>query len=270
MNVNTSVVIILVIALFAFFLIWSWMNSRKNSVTVATVQPQQPQQLQQLQQPIQPMQVQQASMSGQPTRIEGADFHDLYREQPSGFGHQPRYEPRPQITQINIEGPDSDPYSDPIKKQDLYTMYDPLTYPQARLPREILEKYDEYYKKHGVYPNFGEHSKPLFDNATQCGVLVQHSDDEDIYNNSIASIPLFRLKNVKNNDRYYYYILDQRAAGKLEPKIPLDELKINDRSWKDGKVRGLPEITDGDIIKGIPIHPSQKFKAVIYAMQHFP
>jgi hypothetical protein len=260
MNVNTSVVIILIVALFAFFLIWSWMNSRKNTVSVTSAQPVN------LGTP--------APIPYGAPRIEGAEFQPqgppVWPDQIPPKYHTAREQPTPSVTQINIEGPNSDPYSDPIKKQDLYTMYDPLTYPQARLPREILEKYDEYYKKHGVYPNFGEHTKPLFDNATQCGVLVQYSDEEDIYNNSIASIPLFRLKNVKNNDRYYYYILDQRGSGKLEPKIPLDELKINDRTHKDGKTRGLPEITDGDIIKGIPIHPSQKFKAVIYAMQHFP
>lgn len=166
---------------------------------------------------------------------------------------------------------DPDPYSDPIKKQDLYTMYDHLTYPQMRLPREILDKYREYYQQHGVYPAFNQSTKPLFDNAILNGYLVKVVDENEPFTDNVPSaIPLFRQKSEKNTNRFFYYIIDQRYQSRLELKIPLDNVKINGVRYENSDYYGLPELYEGDIINNISIYPSSKFKVMLYRQHHFP
>jgi len=46
--------------------------------------------------------------------------------------------------------------------------------------------------------------------------------------------------------------------SKLELKIPLDHIKINDVKYNNANFYGLPEIFDGDIIEHIPIYPETK------------
>lgn len=175
----------------------------------------------------------------------------------------------PPVTSIIVEN-DDDPYSDPIKKQDLYGIYDPLTYPQLRLPRDILEKYNEYQSKTGTYPPFSEQTKPMFDNPILNGILIKHTDRNDPFDDNIPkTFPLMRVKSAKNTNRFFYYIIDQNAS-KIELKIPLDHIKINGTRYNNADFYGLPEIYDGDIIEGIPIYPQAKFKVLLYKTHHFP
>lgn len=176
----------------------------------------------------------------------------------------------PQITNVVVDH-DTDPYSDPIKKQDSYSMYDHLTYPQLRLPREILQKYNEYYERNGSYPPFGQATQPLFDNPVLNGLLFKEVDDNEPFTDNIpSSIPLFRVKSSKNTNRFFYYIIDQRYFSKLELKIPLDNVKINGIRYNNADFYGLPEIYDGDIIENIPSYPGAKFKVMLYKTFHFP
>jgi hypothetical protein len=175
------------------------------------------------------------------------------------------------VTNIMLDRGD-DPYSDAIKKQDLYTMYDPLTYPQLRLPREVLDRYNEYYERTGTYPPFNQSTQPyLFDNPVLNGVLIKVVDDNEPFTDNIPnSIPLFRVKSVKNANRYFYYIIDQRYLSKVEPKIPLDNVKVNGVRYHNVDFYGIPELFDGDMIEHISIYPSAKFKVTLYKTYHFP
>ncbi|MEM0354059.1 MAG: hypothetical protein QXW79_00620 [Thermoplasmata archaeon] len=176
----------------------------------------------------------------------------------------------PQTTNVTLDY-DPDPYSDPIKKQDLYTLYDPLTYPQLRLPREVLEKYNEYYERTGTRPPFNHASKPLFDNPILNGVLIKQVDENEPFCDNVpVTIPLFRVKSAKNANRYFYYIVDQRYLSKIELKIPLDHVKINGVRYNNADFYGLPELYDGDIIENIPIYPNVKFRVLLYKTFHFP
>ena len=177
---------------------------------------------------------------------------------------------QPQVTNVTIDQ-DSDPYSDPIKKQDLYSMYDPLTYPQLRLPRDVLEKYNEYHDKHGTYPPFNQATQPLFDNPILNGVLIKTVDENEPFHDNVpSSIPLFKVKSAKNTNRFFYYIIDQRYQSKLELKIPLDHVKVNNVRHNNADFYGLPELYDGDIIEDIPVYPQSKFRLMLYKTYHFP
>ena len=178
----------------------------------------------------------------------------------------------PQPINVNIAGEDTDPYSDPIKKMDLYTMYDPLTYPQLRLPREVLEKYNDYFKATGTYPPFGEATQPfLFDNPQMVGILIKHVDENEPFADNIpSSVPLFRVRSSKNANRYFYYIIDQRYLSKIEQKIPLAHVKVNGVRIPNANEYGLPELFDEDVIEDIPIFPFAKFKVTLYKTYSFP
>lgn len=177
---------------------------------------------------------------------------------------------QPNVTNVTIEN-DTDPYSDPIKKQDMYSMNDPLTYPQLRLPREVLEKYNEYYEKNGVHPPFNQATQPLFDNPILNGVLIKQVDENEPFIDNIpSSVPLFRVKSAKNTNKFFYYVIDQRYLSKIELKIPLDHIKINGIRYNNADFYGLPEIMEGDMIENIPGYPGAKFKVMIYKTYHFP
>lgn len=259
---NNSTVVILIVVAFIFYLIYS-QNQHK------ILQLQQPLRPQTTQTPCPPCQkCEHSKHQGQQLappidrnsidQISGGRILNAQMNQP------------PNVTNVVIDN-DSDPYSDPIKKQDLYTMYDPLTYPQLRLPREVLQKYNEYYERNGVYPPFGQATQPLFDNPVLNGILIkQCEENEPFYDNVPSSVPLFRVASAKNNNRYFYYIVDQRYLSKLELKIPLDHVKINGIRYNNADFYGLPEIFDGDIIDHIPIYPGTKFKVLLYKTYHFP
>lgn len=177
---------------------------------------------------------------------------------------------RPQVIET-IGNNQQDPYADPIKKQDLYSMYDPLTYPQMRLPREVLEKYNAYYSKTGAYPPFNQMTQPMFDNPILNGVLIKQTDENEPFSdNTPSSVPLFRVKSAKNTNRFFYYIVDQRYFSRVEMKIPLYNIKINNIRHTNSDFYGLPEIYDGDIIENIPIYPDTRFKVMLYKTYHFP
>lgn len=175
------------------------------------------------------------------------------------------------LTNITIDY-DTDPYSDPIKKQDLYGMYDPLTYPQLRLPREVLQKYNEYYQKTGSNPPFNQSTQPyLFDNPILNGLLIKQTDDNEPFSDNVpSSIPLFKVKSSKNPNRFFYYILDQRYYSKVELKIPLDHVKVNGLRYNNADFYGLNELFDGDLIEDIVIYPGAKFKVLLYKTYTFP
>ena len=189
---------------------------------------------------------------------------------------QQQFQPQqsPNITQVMVQPSPTDIFSDAIKKQDLYTMYDPLTYPQLRLPREVLERYNDHYKTTGTYPPFNEATQPfLFDNPIMNGFLVKIVDDCDVpfVDNIPNSVPLFRVQSSKNTNRYFYYVLDNRNFNMLiQPKIPLDNVKINGVRILNADFYGLPEIYDHDVIEDISIYPGAKFKVTLYKTYHFP
>lgn len=240
MSFPSSTIIIIVVILFAFYLIYS--NN-------------QPKVLQNLHQ----------GMS--PSTCQNCDY---YKNALSVLQKNPMRANTPPITTVNIEH-DNDPYSDPIKKQDAYSIMDPLTYPQMRLPREVLAKYHEYYEKHGTQVPFGESTQPLFDNPILNGILIKQVDENEPFHDNVpTSVPLFRVKSSKNTNRFFYYILDQRYLSKVELKIPLDHVKINGVRYNNADFYGLPELYDGDIIENIPIYPSTKFKLLLYRTYHFP
>jgi hypothetical protein len=239
MTFNNSTIVILLVVAFAFYLLY--------------IQNKQPKYI-----PIPQYKVQNQQAIACPKCVQYRQQLDQLRQT------------QPQIAKITIDN-NNDPYSDPIKKQDLYTMFDPLTYPQLRLPREILEKYNEFYDKNGFYPPFNQSSRPLFDNPILNGILIKQIDENEPFNDNIpSSIPLFRIKSSKNTNRFFYYILDQRYPSKLELKIPLDHIKINGIKYNNADFYGLPEIYDGDIIENIPIYPGAKFKTYLYKVYHFP
>lgn len=167
----------------------------------------------------------------------------------------------------NLEGK----YIDNIKEQDLNSLYDPLIYPQMRLSREVIEKYKEYFNKHGTYPQFNQLTQGIVDNPILNGLLIKDIDENEPFIDNIPnSIPLFRIKSSKNSNRFFYYIVDQRYQSKLELKIPLDNVKINGVKYNNSDFYGLPELYDGDIIENIAIYPNSKFKIMLYRQYVFP
>lgn len=247
---NNSIIIIIIVVVFAFYLIYSQTNQPKNNQ-------------------IPPI----SHFSSQNTHSsESCSKCEHYKQALTNLNASLPSLPTstPQVTNVMIDH-DTDPYSDPIKKQDLYSMYDPLTYPQLRLPREVLEKYNEYYDKNGVYPPFNQSTQPLFDNPIINGYLIKQVDENEPFQDNVPSaIPLFRVKSAKNTNRFFYYIIDQRYLSKIELKIPLDHIKINGVRYNNADFYGLPELYDGDTIENIPIYPTAKFKVNIYKMYHFP
>lgn len=167
---------------------------------------------------------------------------------------------------------DDDPYSDHIKKQDLHNMLDPLTYPQQRLPRHVLEQYTKYFGENGRYPPFGFATQPqLFDNPTSVGYLMLVRDQDLPYDPLIpTSIPLFMIRSSKNNNRYFYYIIDQRPLNQINAKIPLDNVRINGIKYPKADFYGIPELYDDDIVEDINIYPGKKFTSKIYKTYFFP
>lgn len=256
---NCNLIIIVVVVLFAFYLIYSQNNQPKY------IAPSHPQ------------------MSHFNPQLRGTDdfmgTHNMYAAHgdnpyPGHLQHKDTkhiiHEQKPTVTNVNIDY-DTDPYSDPIKKQDHYSMMDPLTYPQLRLPREILEKYQKYHEENGCYPPFSQFTKPLFDNPVHNGYLIKQVDENEPFNDNFIPgyVPLFKLKSVKNTNRFFYYIMDPRYATNVPSKMTLDEVKINNKRW-NGESYGLPELYDGDIIENIPIYPGAKFKVTLFKTAHHP
>ena len=75
---------------------------------------------------------------------------------------------------------------------------------------------------------------------------------------------------MKNSNRYFYYVLDQRYLSKVELKIPLDNVKINGTFYKNADYYGIPELFDGDQVEGVSIYPQTKYKVTLYKSYHFP
>lgn len=244
MTSNTTIIIIIVVIAIAAYLIYS-QNSQKNQIALP-----------------------QLNNHNNHNTNAPCQNCDLYKKELDRFLSSPHHSDQP--INVTIDN-DNDPYSDTIKKQDLYGMYDPLTYPQMRLPRDILEKYQEYYEKNGVYPPFNQPTQPIFDNPILNGLLIKETDENDPFTDDTpASVPLFRVKSSKNTNRFFYYIVEQRYLSKLELKIPLDNIKINGTRYNNADFYGLPELYDGDLIENIPIYPNNRFKVTIYKTYHFP
>jgi hypothetical protein len=275
MTINNSAIIIIIVVAFAFYLIYSQNNQPKYisepsqiasfKSQIGHAQNMRPQIIQGQYPPCQKCELYKQQLSQQ----QLLSPQQLSQQQLSPQHHVHDTQ-TPQITNVMIEN-ENDPYSDPIKKQDMYSMYDHLTYPQLRLPREVLEKYNEYYEKNGSYPPFGQATQPLFDNPILNGILIKQVEENEPFSDNVpSSVPLFRVKSAKNTNRFFYYIVDQRYMSKLELKIPLDHIKIDGVRYNNADFYGLPEIYDGNIIEGIPIYPSSKFKVTLYRTYHFP
>lgn len=258
MTFNNSAIIILIVVAFAFYLIYT-QNSSKYYPNPAQISQFKSQLIPQMSQQTQTIQ------QNPPCQKCETLKQQLLHNQNTQFPQQ-----NPQVTNVMIEN-ETDPYSDPIKKQDLYSIYDPLTYPQMRLPREVLEKYNEYHERTGSYPPFGQATQPLFDNPILNGILIKQVEENEPFSDNVpSSVPLFRVKSSKNTNRFFYYIIDQRHMSKLELKIPLDHIKVNGIRYNNADFYGLPELYDGDIIENIPIYPTTKFKVTLYKTYHFP
>lgn len=297
MSINTSAIVIVIVVAFAFFLIYS-----HNSQPKFYPPPHQP---------IQGPPVVAPNTSAAPSvshfqpgldgtasehacphcqdRLKGGAAYSDHAHQPypsqatypyppqqSSQAVYPMYAPQPPApptqttTKIMIEN-ENDPYADPIKKQDAYAMQDFLTYPQMRLPREVLDKYNEYYERTGSYPPFNQSTQPLFDNPMLNGYLTKQVNEDEPFNDNIPGIiPLFRVKSSKNTNRFFYYIVDQRYNSKLELKIPLDNIRLNGIRHQNADFYGVPEIYDGDILENIPSYPGAKFRVTLYKTYHFP
>lgn len=264
MTIPSSIIILIVVA-FAFYLVYSQQNQPmlpmiSNMSNMSNMNPNQMIPYRQ------PMQDPQRPTQGMLDPRDPRSMLDPRDPKATSKPNQPT-----QITNVIMDGPE-DPYSDAIKRQDLYTMYDPLTYPQLRLPREVLDRYNEYYERTGAYPPFNIATQNyLFDNPVLNGILIKVVDDNEPFtDNTPHSIPLFRIKSAKNANRYFYYIIDQRYLSKVEPKIPLDHVKVNGIRYNNADFYGIPELFDGDMIEHISIYPGAKFKVTLYKTYHFP
>jgi hypothetical protein len=258
MTLPSSAVIIVVVLAFAFYLMYSQQNQQYLS----------PHQLSMMKSGFPGCKCQQHQQQSQ--QPGSPQYPPTSPGQPSQQPTMLAYPPQPPVN-VMIDRND-DPYSDPIKKQDLYTMYDPLTYPQLRLPREVLDRYNEYYERTGTYPPFNMATQPsLFDNPVLNGLLIKVVDENEPFSDNVPfSIPLFRVKSAKNANRFFYYVIDQRYLSKVEPKIPLDNVKVNGTRYHNVDFYGIPELFDGDVVEHISIYPGAKFKVTLYKTYHFP
>lgn len=207
------------------------------------------------------------------TQNNGIKLKDYEKFQNAGNNNNPTQRlSEPGIGHMNIAiDTNNDPYSDAIKKQDLYGMMDPLTYPQMRLSREVLEKYQQYYEEHGEYPNFAQFHKPMFDNPIHNGHLIKLTDPDDPFTDNVPmTVPLFRVKSMKNTNRFYYYIIDSRNNSKIDTKIPLEAVTVNGRKYTNGEFYGLPELYDDDVIENVIVFPGTKFKVFLYKNFSYP
>lgn len=166
----------------------------------------------------------------------------------------------------------ADPYSDPIKRQDLYGMSDPLTFPQMRLSREILEKYQKYQQEHGNRAPFGIMTRPMFDNPQLNGFLMRQQDENEPFPdaNIPPFLPLFRMKSVKSSNRFFYYVIDPRFSGKIEYKFSLNNVKVNGVRQYGAESYGLAELFEEDIVENVVPYTGAKFKVTLYPTHHFP
>ena len=263
MAINNTVVIVIVVA-FAFYLIYSQNNQQKHLYTQ--------QHFTTLKNPSLVPQAQQLchNCSSALDQNSQQQVHAQVQAHAQPIIRDRQYPQQPSVTNVVIDQ-NQDPYSDAVKKQDSYSMLDPLTYPQLRLPREVLEKYNEYYEKNGIYPAFGQSTQPLFDNPILNGVLIKQIDQNEPFSDNVpSSVPLFRVKSSKNVNRFFYYIIEQRYLSKLELKIPLDNVKVNGVKINNGDFYGISELYDGDVLENIPIYPNTKFKIFLYKTYSFP
>lgn len=254
MSSNSTAIIIIIVAAVAIYLIYSQNNQSKNIPQISQFRSSTPNSSS-IHQP-------QSQFQPQPCpKCEQLKLSDQYEKNQQLLP--------PNTTYVTIDNNNTDPYSDPIKRQDLYSMMDPLTYPQARLPREILEKYNDYYEKNGSYPPFNQSTQPLFDNPIHNGILIKKIEDNEPFTDTIPSaVHLFRVKSNKNTNRFYYYIIDQKYQIPL--KIPLENIRLNNVRYNNAEYMGLPEIYDGDIIDNISIYPNTKFRFTSYKTHTFP
>lgn len=268
MSFNNSAIIIIIVVVFAFYLIYSQNNQSKYIVPQSQISPFKTQITSTSTTPCLKCEQQKLQSTIAATAVPTVSTTSTVQTVPTISTISTN--PPTQITNLTIDA-DTDPYADPIKKQDLYGIYDPLTYPQMRMSREILDKYNEFYETNGVYPPFNQSTKPLFDNPILNGILIKQTDQNEPFSDNVpSSVPLFRVKSVKNANRFFYYILDQRYLSRVELKIPLDHVKINNVRYSNAEFYGLPELYDGDIIENIPIYPNNKFKIMLYKQYHFP
>ena len=278
MALPSSTIIIVIVLGFALYIIYSQNSQHPRYQQSANYNESQSQSQSQRPCPqchVRAMQQSQAMQSQQQPQLQSQQFPSGPQSQQFPMLPQPQSQQFPQspnLTQVVVQN-ETDPYSDAIKRQDLYTMYDPLTYPQLRLPREVLERYNDYYKTTGTYPPFNEATQGyLFDNPILNGILIKIVDDNEPFTDQVPnSVPLFRVRSSTNTNRYFYYVIDNRNFNiSIQPKIPLDNVRVNGVKIHNADFYGLPEIFDEDIIDQISIYPGARFKVTLYKTYHFP
>ena len=278
MALPSSTIIIVIVLGFALYIIYSQNSQHPRYQQSANYNESQSQSQSQRPCPqchVRAMQQSQAMQSQQQPQLQSQQFPSGPQSQQFPMLPQPQPQQFPQspnLTQVVVQN-ETDPYSDAIKRQDLYTMYDPLTYPQLRLPREVLERYNDYYKTTGTYPPFNEATQGyLFDNPILNGILIKIVDDNEPFTDQVPnSVPLFRVRSSTNTNRYFYYVIDNRNFNiSIQPKIPLDNVRVNGVKIHNADFYGLPEIFDEDIIDQISIYPGARFKVTLYKTYHFP
>jgi hypothetical protein len=252
MTVNGNIIIISIVVIIVIGLVWYQINQQKHGVALPGLRKE--------------------------DKIQKHHYHDTDTDCPhcsASRQYVADLEARVQNLQSYGAGDQmSDRFtgpSDPIKSQDLKEMQDPLSFPQLRLPREVLEKYQEYYEQTGSYPPFGVATRPLFETPLVNGFLIRLTDpDEAFVPDAPSTIYLYRQKSAKNNNRFFYYVIDNRQHNQTGVKIPLEDTKINGVIQKNSAQYGLPEIYHGDIIERIPGFEGVKFKVHLYRTNHFP
>ena len=278
MALPSSTIIIVIVLGFALYIIYSQNSQHPRYQQSANYNESQSQSQSQRPCPqchVRAMQQSQAMQSQQQPQLQSQQVPSGPQSQQFPMLPQPQSQQFPQspnLTQVVVQN-ETDPYSDAIKRQDLYTMYDPLTYPQLRLPREVLERYNDYYKTTGTYPPFNEATQGyLFDNPILNGILIKIVDDNEPFTDQVPnSVPLFRVRSSTNTNRYFYYVIDNRNFNiSIQPKIPLDNVRVNGVKIHNADFYGLPEIFDEDIIDQISIYPGARFKVTLYKTYHFP
>jgi hypothetical protein len=84
------------------------------------------------------------------------------------------------------------------------------------------------------------------------------------------AIPLMGMKSPKSYNRWFYYVVDQRAKGDIPVKIMFNHVRINDRVYTNADEYGVEEMFDGDTVQDLTNYPNIKFRANIYRTPIYP
>jgi hypothetical protein len=164
---------------------------------------------------------------------------------------------------VNINKYDDGYFQDPITRDDHAILDDPLRYPYARLPRNIIKMYME--SGHGTSGHFGQMSNLYDDTEKIVGNLIVDGG----YDIQLPAIPLFEKPSVINRDKYFYYIIDTRLTNNYRIKVPLKTIKINGKRRDNALDYGIEQIYDDDEIEILDYNfpEGTVFRAKLYPRQ---